>query len=77
MGRRAVHPGRRMLARNLRGLRIAHGMSQEELGYASGLRQAHISEIETAKSNVTLDALERLAVALGVRLADLLDDAKR
>lgn len=65
------------MARNLRRLRIAHGMSQEELGYAAGLRQAHISELESGKSNVTLDALERLAVALGTRLADLLDDTKR
>ncbi|PPE72741.1 XRE family transcriptional regulator [Solimonas fluminis] len=50
------------------------GYSQEELGQKIGRDQALISEIEGAKRSVTLDVIGRLADALGVRPADLLDE---
>lgn len=60
------------LARNLKRLRDKHGWSQEELAARAGdLRQAAVSEIETCQANPTLDTLECLAVALGVRVRDL------
>jgi len=60
------------LARNLKRLRDKRGWSQEELaGEAGDLRQAAVSEIETGRANPTLDTLERLATALGVRVRDL------
>lgn len=65
---------RRLLARRVRTLRKARGLSQEELGYAVGLRQAQISELESGQNNVTIDNLHRIAVALGVQPYELLDD---
>lgn len=65
---------RRILARNVRRLRAARGLSQEALAEEVGLRQAQISEIESGVNNITLDNLHRLAVALGVRPCDLIDD---
>jgi HTH-type transcriptional regulator / antitoxin HipB len=67
-------PTRRVLARRVRSLRKALGLTREELADRVGLRQAQISELESARSNITIDNLHRLAVALGVRPHDLLDD---
>lgn len=65
---------RRILARNVRRLRAARGLSQEALAEEVGLRQAQISEIESGANNITLDNLHRLAHALGVRPCELIDD---
>jgi transcriptional regulator with XRE-family HTH domain len=73
MARRDVHAARRILAQNVRRLRLARDMSQEDLAHAAELSQDQISEIENAKHSVTLDNIQRLAFALNVRVAELLD----
>jgi transcriptional regulator with XRE-family HTH domain len=65
---------RRVLARNVRRLREAKGLSQEKLAELADMRQAHVSEIESGLTNLTLDNLQALAVALGVRPMDLLNE---
>lgn len=65
---------RRILARNVRRLRIERGLSQEVLAEEVGLRQAQISEIESGASNITIDNLHHLATALGVRPFELIDE---
>ncbi len=77
MARGDLQAARNVLARNVRRRRLAKGLTQEGLADAAKLRQAHISEIESSKSNVTLDALQRIALALDTRVAELLDDGKR
>jgi transcriptional regulator with XRE-family HTH domain len=74
MARRDVHAARRILAQNVRRLRLARNMSQEDLAHAAELSQDQISEIENSKHSVTLDNIQRLAFALNVRVAELLDD---
>jgi transcriptional regulator with XRE-family HTH domain len=68
------HAARRVLASNVRRLREAKGLSQEKLAELADLRQAHVSEIESGLTNLTLDNLQMLAVALGVRPMDLLNE---
>lgn len=69
----SARPDRAALAHNVRRLRFGRGWSQEELAaFAGERRQAMISEIETATANPTLDTLEHIATALGVRVYDLL-----
>ncbi|WP_236843329.1 helix-turn-helix domain-containing protein [Bradyrhizobium icense] len=51
-------------------------MSQEELAHAAELSQDQISEIENAKHSTTLDNIQRLAFALGVAVAELLDEPR-
>jgi transcriptional regulator with XRE-family HTH domain len=77
MARRDIYTARRVLARNLRRLRLAQRMTQEELANAAGLRQALISELESSKLDVRLDTLSRVSIALNVTMADLFDEAKR
>ncbi len=73
MARRGINL-RRILARNVRRLRLERKLNQEQLADAALLSQAQISSIESAKVNIRLDSLQRLATALGTRPADLLDD---
>jgi transcriptional regulator with XRE-family HTH domain len=56
----------------IRALRTKKGLSQEELGFESGLHRNYIGGIERGERNVAVVNLARLAKALGVRPRDLL-----
>lgn len=58
----------------VRELRVAKGWTQEQLAERSGVNQGTISKIENEKTGgIEFDNLERLAVALGVNAAFLVD----
>jgi transcriptional regulator with XRE-family HTH domain len=59
------------LARNVRRLRRARGLSQDELADVVGIQTAAISHIENRRGNPTMVTIELLAEALGVRFIDL------
>ena len=73
MGRRRGLRG--VLAGNLRRLRRARGLSQEDLASRAGLNRNYVGMIEREENAATVDVLERLAGVLGVRAMELLDDA--
>jgi transcriptional regulator with XRE-family HTH domain len=77
MARRDIYAARHILARNLRRLRRAQEMTQEQLANAAGLRQALISELESSKLDVRIDTLNRVALALDASMAELFDETKR
>ena len=59
-------------------LRIEKGLSQEALGALVGVKKAAINKYETGRVvNIKRSTLQKLADALGVLPADLLDDAER
>lgn len=60
------HPGPR-----LRELRVAAGMSQDELAELSDTRKSVISRIETGESVGRFETLQALAKALGVHISEL------
>jgi transcriptional regulator with XRE-family HTH domain len=64
---------RQQFARNLRAQRLRRGLSQEALGHASGLHRTEVSLLERAARDARLSTIARLARALGVPAADLLD----
>lgn len=64
-----MFPGNR-----IRQLRIAADLNQGELGSRVGLSQGQISNIENGERTLSLDWMRRIARALGVSVADLLDD---
>lgn len=66
-------PIRERLAANLRRLRLEREWSQEDLASRSGLHHNQISSIERARTNVGIDLVDRLALALGVSVGTLLD----
>jgi transcriptional regulator with XRE-family HTH domain len=77
MGAQKNHATRRILARNVRRLRLAHDWSQEELAAAARLHQVQVSKIEAANNNTSVDVLQRLARALGVPVAELFAEGGR
>ena len=62
-----------VLGRNVREHRTRRGMSQEELAHEAGMKRTYLSDLERGTRNPTVRALGRLAGALGVAPADLLD----
>ena len=54
-------------------VRRAQGLSQAELGRRSGVNQSVISRLEAGQHGVDLRMLARLAEALGVNAAALID----
>jgi transcriptional regulator with XRE-family HTH domain len=67
-------PLRDVLARNMRQLRAARGLSQEALAHESGVDPSYVSSIERAKRNVSIDNVARIAKALAVEPWTLLKD---
>jgi transcriptional regulator with XRE-family HTH domain len=67
---------RQVLAENLKRLREARGMTQEDLALESGISRTYLSDVELGKRNIGIDNLERLAQALRVKVADLLIEEK-
>jgi transcriptional regulator with XRE-family HTH domain len=67
----AAELGRRV-AENLRQRRKARGMSLDDLARASGVSRAALSQIETSKSNPTVGVLWKIAVGLGLPIAELI-----
>ncbi|NHF74002.1 helix-turn-helix domain-containing protein [Paracoccus xiamenensis] len=64
---------REVLARNLRILRQAKGLSQEELAHSAGIDRTYISSLERSIYNASIDVVDRLATVLDVKAMQLLD----
>jgi transcriptional regulator with XRE-family HTH domain len=64
---------RAALGRNVRELRLSFRMTQADLADRAESRRALISDIERGEANPTLDSLSRIAVALDVEPAELLN----
>jgi len=62
----------KVLAANVKALRQAAGISQEELGLKMGADQSYVSHVEAGKFNLTLLSLSEIAWALGVSVQQLL-----
>ena len=57
--------------RNVKSARERQNLTQEDLEGLTGLRRSYISDLERGTRNPTIRSLERLAVALRVSPADL------
>jgi transcriptional regulator with XRE-family HTH domain len=60
------------VASAIRALRHKSGLSQRQLALRMRVPRTYVSKIENEKATPTLSSLERLAVALRVRVPDLL-----
>ena len=63
---------RKLVGRNVRRLRLASGMTQEQFAERSGFSQQYISDLERGRRNPTIVSLFELAQALGATPVDLL-----
>lgn len=62
---------RDQLGGRLRDLRAERGWSQEKLAEAAGLHRTYVSSVERSERNISIDNIERLAMAFSVEPADL------
>ena len=67
-----VRSARARLSRHLRALRAERGLSQEALADLASLHRTYVGSVERRERNVSLDNIERLAIALDVDVAELL-----
>ena len=63
---------KQIVARNLRRLRHAKKLSQEELSFRAGVDRSYISQLETGVYSASVTMLGKLAKALGVEVGELL-----
>ena len=61
----------------IRELRRRRGISQEQLGYDSGLHRTYVGGIERGERNPSLQNILRIAEALEVSPAELMATAER
>jgi transcriptional regulator with XRE-family HTH domain len=62
---------RKLLGQAIRCHRKKAKMTQEQLGEKASLNPKYIGEVERSEKTISVDALRRIAVALGVQLTDL------
>ena len=62
---------RMTFARNLRKFRTLRKLSQEDLAELADLHRTYIGSVERCERNISIDNMERLAKALGLRVLDL------
>lgn len=63
---------RERIASNLKRLRKEKGWSQEFMAEAADFHRTYVSQLERCITNISVDGLEQLALALGVDIIDLL-----
>jgi len=62
---------RKLVAWNLRRLRVARGIAQEALAVDAEIDRTYVSRLERNMENPTVAVLERLSRALGVEIVEL------
>ncbi len=65
---------RQIFAKNMRIIRRLRDISQENLAFDAEVSRAYIGDVERGNRSVSIDVMERIAVALDVPLADLLKE---
>jgi transcriptional regulator with XRE-family HTH domain len=64
---------RARLGRNLRRLREERKLSQEAFAHEAQIHRTYISDIERGARNPTITVVEKIALALGVTAASLVE----
>ncbi|WP_271611683.1 helix-turn-helix domain-containing protein [Bradyrhizobium sp. CCBAU 21362] len=61
---------RALVAWNVRRIRVARGIPQEQLAYDAGIDRSCMSSLERQSANPTIDLLDRIAETLDVHLSE-------
>ena len=64
---------RQRFAQNLRRVREERNLSQEALADAAGLHRTYVGSVERGERNISIDNIERLANAVGLSPAEMLE----
>ena len=55
---------------------MERGLSQEGMAELADFHRTYVSQLERRVTNISIDGLERLAMALGIDVTELLEDEK-
>ena len=64
------------IGQRIKELREKAEMSQKDLAYTADLDRSYIASIENGQRNVSIVNIEKIAVALGITLKELFNDAQ-
>lgn len=70
------HKGLSRFGKRVRSLRERTGLSQEQLAEKAGIHRTYLGGVERGERNLGLKNVFRIAVALGVSVADLFVEEK-
>ncbi|MCG5238124.1 helix-turn-helix domain-containing protein [Xanthobacter oligotrophicus] len=72
---------KRLVAWNVRRLRVEKGLTQEALALSADVDMSHLANLEIERANPTVELLELIANALGSHISELFrpfpEDAKK
>ncbi len=63
----------KQVGNRIKQLRNNLGISQEELGFLSGVHRTYIASLEVGKRNVSIVTLEKIVKALNVSMSEFFD----
>lgn len=63
-----------IFAKNLRRIRLEKKLTQEKLAELAALHPNYVSSVERALRNISICNIERLALAIGVTMSELVAD---
>lgn len=66
-----------LIAGNIRRLRQAKGMSQEDLAETAGLHRTYVGAIERSERNITIQTLAAFSSALETTIQELLTNEEK
>jgi len=66
-------PAHKRFVMRLKQFRVNRGMTQEALAEKAGISRVYVARLETGKQDPTLTTLMKLANALKVKVAELLE----
>lgn len=64
----------RLFAKNMRRIRLEKKLTQENVAEGADLHPNYISSVELGERNISICNIERIAIALDVRMEDLVAD---
>lgn len=63
--------GRELVGRNIKRIRVANGVSQEQLAFDAGVDRSYLGGVERCDENPSVDTLDKIAAVLDVPLIEL------
>ena len=66
-----------VIGTNIRKLRTAKALSQEELAFRAQIDRSYLSEIENGYKNLSVNVLDQIAAALDVQIGEMFVGYKR